>query len=57
MDGKLVGSKNNVPPYFKGDKVTIGEDNGIQGSIKEIFYFDKIKPDDNIEFLYNLSKN
>ena len=56
IDGKLVGSKNNVPPYFDTDKVTIGEDNGIHGSIKDIYYFDKIKPMDDIEFLYNLSQ-
>ena len=57
IEGKLVGSKNNVTPYFIGDTVTIGEDDGIHGSIKEIFYFDKIKTPDSIEFLYNLTKN
>ena len=57
IDGKLVGSKKNVTPYFVGDKVTIGEDDGIYGSIKEIFYYDKIKTPDSIEFLYNLTKN
>ena len=57
IDGKLVGSKNNVTPYFIGDNVTIGEDDGIYGSIKEIFYFDKIKTPDSIQFLYSLTKN
>ena len=57
IDGKLVGSKNNVTPYFVGDSVTIGEHNGIHGSIKEIFYFDKIKTPDSIQFLYSLTKN
>lgn len=57
IDGKLVGSKNNVTPYFVGDNVTIGEDDGIYGSIKEIFYFDKIKTPDSIQFLYSLTKN
>ena len=56
IDNKLVGSKKNVSPYFDDDKVTIGEDNGIHGSIKDIYYFDKIKPMDNIEFLYSLSQ-
>jgi len=56
IDGKLVGSKNNVTPYFVGDNVTIGEDDGIYGSIKEIFYFDKIKTPDSIQFLYSLTK-
>jgi hypothetical protein len=57
IDGKLVGSKNNVTPYFIGDNVTIGEHDGIHGSIKEIFYFDKIKTPDSIQFLYSLTKN
>jgi len=57
IDGKLVGSKNNVTPYFIGDTVTIGQQDGIHGSIKEIFYFDKIKTPDSIQFLYSLTKN
>ena len=57
VDGKLVGSKDNVTPYFKGDTVTIGEQDGIHGSIKEIYYYDKIKTPDSIQFLYNLTKN
>lgn len=57
IDGKLVGSKNNVTPYFIGDSVTIGERDGIHGSIKEIYYFDKIKTPDSIQFLYSLTKN
>jgi len=57
IDGKLVGAKNNITPYFIGDNVTIGEDDGIYGSIKEIFYFDKIKTPDSIQFLYSLTKN
>lgn len=57
IDGKLVGSKSNVTPYFIGDSVTIGEDNGIYGSIKDVYYFDKKKTPDSIHFLYNLTKN
>ncbi len=56
MDGKLVGSKKNVPPFLSSDNVSIGDENGIEGSIKDIFYFDKIKSQDNVEFLYNLTK-
>jgi hypothetical protein len=57
IEGKLVGSKNNITPYFVGDKVTIGEQDGIYGSIKEIFYYDKIKTPDSIQFLHNLTKS
>ena len=55
IDGKLVGSKKNVPPYFNDDKISIGEDNGIHGSIKEIFYYDTPRPPNNIEFMYDLT--
>ena len=55
IDGKLVGSKKNVPPYFNDDKITIGEENGIQGSIKEIYYYETPRPPNNIEFLYDLT--
>ena len=55
IDGKLVGSKKNVPPYFNDDKISIGEENGIQGSIKEIYYYETPRPANNIEFLYDLT--
>lgn len=55
IDNKLVGSKKNVPPYFDDDKISIGEDNGIHGSIKEIFYYDTPRPPSNIEFMYDLT--
>ena len=57
VDGKLVGSKKDVSPYFKGDKITIGEKNGIHGSIKEIYYYDKITTPSSIQLLYNLAIN
>jgi hypothetical protein len=57
IDGKLVGSKENVSPYFKGDTITIGENDGIHGSIKEIYYYNKVRSPSTIELLYNLSKN
>ena len=57
MDGKLVGSKKDATPYFKGDKVTIGENEGIHGSIKDITYYDSIKSPQTIELLYHLTKN
>tara|TARA_R110001592_G_scaffold9607_11_gene50875 strand:+ start:5713 stop:7215 length:1503 start_codon:yes stop_codon:yes gene_type:complete len=57
IDGKLVGSKNNVPPYFDDDKITIGEDNGIHGSIKDIYYYDTPRPASNIEFIHDLTIN
>jgi|UniRef100_A0A6C0CAY1 hypothetical protein len=57
IDGKLVGTKKDVTPYFKGDKVTIGENEGIHGSIKEINYYSDITSPLTIELLYNLTNN
>jgi len=57
IDGKLVGTKKDVTPYFKGDKVTIGENEGIHGSIKEINYYSEITSPLTIELLYNLTNN
>lgn len=57
IDGKLVSSKKNIPDFLSDDKITIGEDNGIHGSIKDIYYFNKIQPKEKIEFMYDLIKN
>jgi hypothetical protein len=57
IDGKLVGTKKDITPYFKGDKVTIGENEGIHGSIKEINYYSEITSPLTIELLYNLTNN
>ena len=57
IDGKLVGSKKNIAQYFDKDKVTIGEHNGVHGSIKDIYYYENTRPVNNVEFLHDLTKN
>lgn len=62
IDGKLVGSKPNIPNFVTNDNVEIGDKkyknkNGIYGSIKEINYYKIPRPNNNIEFLYDLTKN
>lgn len=70
IDGKLVKLENsnsaidtklNIPEFNFNDKVTIGDpdykDNGIHGSIKDIYYYNNIIPIDNIEFIFDLNKN
>ena len=61
IDGKLVASEKNIPNFNSNDKVEIGDinyknTNGIYGSIKEISYYKKPRPVNNIEFLYDLTK-
>ena len=57
IDGKLVASKKNIPDFLSDDKITIGSDNGIHGSIKDIYYYNNVRPKDKIEFMYDLIKN
>ncbi len=62
IDGKLVGSKKNIPNFVTNDNVEIGDKkyknkNGIYGSIKEINYYKTPRPNNNIEFIYDLTKN
>ena len=57
IDGILVSSKKNIPNFEDNDKITIGEDNGIHGSIKDIYY-NKIKQSEfEINFFKNLLNN
>ena len=53
----MVTSKNNVAPYLVGDYISVGANNGIHGSIKNLYYFNKTIPPDDIEFLSKLIKN
>ena len=62
IDGKLVASKPNIPNFVTNDKVEIGDKNyknknGIYGSIKEINYYKTPRSNNNIEFLYDLTKS
>ena len=63
IDGKLVASKRNVPDFHGNEKISIGDINyksdkkGIHGGIKDIYYFSQPQQVNNIEFLYNLTKN
>ena len=63
IDGKLVSSKKHIPDFHGNEKISIGDEknkldkNGIHGGIKDIYYFSQPQQPNNIEFLYNLTKN
>ena len=63
IDGKLVASKKHIPDFHGNEKISIGDiknklnKNGIHGGIKDIYYFSQPQQVNNIEFLYNLTKN
>ena len=42
LNNKLVGTVSNILPYTQSDIVTSGTNNGIQGAIKEVIYFNRI---------------
>ena len=50
----IDSSKNH---YIILSTSNIGEKDGIHGSIKEIYYYNKVRSPSTIELLYNLSKN
>jgi len=46
-----------VVPYYTLDNLKVGEDNGINGGICNVVYFNKALTALNIYFLYNMIKN
>jgi hypothetical protein len=57
LNGELVKSNIEVVPYYTLDNLTIGEDNGINGSMCNLVYFNKPLTSYNIYYLYNMVKN
>jgi hypothetical protein len=57
VNGELVKTNIEVVPYYTLDNLTIGEDNGINGSVCNLVYFNKPLTSYNIYFLYNMVKN
>ena len=57
LNGELVKSDIGVVPYYTLDNLTIGEDNGINGGICNVVYFNKALTSLNIYFLYNMIKD
>jgi hypothetical protein len=57
LNGELVKSNVEVVPYYTLDNLTVGEDNGINGSICNLVYFNKPLTSYNIYYLYNTVKN
>ena len=58
----MLDSINNVPIYFKDinnntiNDIIIGENDGIHGSIKNIYYSNNKRSKNDLEFLFNRLK-
>lgn len=57
LNGELVKSDIGVVPYYTLDNLTIGEENGVNGGICNVVYFNKTLSSTNIYLLYNIVKN
>ena len=52
LNGELVGSKPNVAPYMTYENIVAGSEDGIQGGIKNVMYYNSIMKASTILFMY-----
>ena len=57
LNGVLVASKPNVAPYMQYDEVVSGENEGIEGGICNVAYYDRILTQGEISLEYKLLRN
>jgi hypothetical protein len=57
INNKLVGTKSGIIPYMSFDNVLIGQENGMEGGICNIQYFDKPLTRNYMNFDYSTLKN
>jgi hypothetical protein len=57
LNGELIKSVPGVISYYTLDNLTIGENNGTNGGICNVVYYNKALTLNNIYFIYNLLKN
>jgi hypothetical protein len=53
INNHLVSSNINITPVMYYNRITSGSDNGIQGGIKDIVYYDKVLTQREINSIYN----
>ena len=49
INSHLVGTKKNIIPHMNYDKIIIGQENGIYGGIKNVYFNNYNKPVDKID--------
>ena len=57
INGEIVKSDIGVVPYYTLDNLSIGEDNGINGGVCNVVYFNHAITTSNIYYLYNMVKD
>jgi hypothetical protein len=53
LNGELVASKPGVAPYMSFENMIIGSKDGIQGSVANVVFYDKILYPSQIRMSYN----
>jgi hypothetical protein len=54
LNGNLVGSKPNIAPYMQFDNVVVGENNGIEGGVRNVVYYDRTLTRGEVSLEYKL---
>ena len=57
LNGSLVASKSNIVPLMSYDIITMGENEGLEGGIKNVTFFNRILTKGEIKYEYNIYKN
>jgi hypothetical protein len=54
LNGELVKSDIGVVHYYTLDSLTVGEDNGFEGGICSVVYYDKSLSSNNVYYIYTM---
>ena len=57
INGNLVSTSKKIVPYMTNDRITIGEESGVSGSIRDTIAFSKPLGLKQIAIIYNALKN
>jgi hypothetical protein len=57
LNGELVGSRPNIAPYMTYENITSGTNDGIQGGICNVTYYNSIMKKSTILLMYKLLRD
>lgn len=52
LNGELVATKSGVLPYVSHDTITVGNENGVLGGIKNVVYYPEVLDKVKIDWIY-----
>lgn len=52
LNGELVATKSGVLPYVNHDTITVGNENGVLGGIKNVVYYPEVLDKVKIDWIY-----